>query len=78
MMQPTESKPTLSPRQREILALLAQGQDNKTIARQLGISAKTVKNHLTAVFRRIHVESRTQAALWSWGKLEICSTGGEI
>ncbi len=53
----------LSPRQREILQHLAQGKDNKTIAYALGISPKTVKNHLTAVFRRLNVESRTQAAI---------------
>lgn len=53
----------LSPRQREILEHLAQGKDNKTIARAMGISPKTVKNQLTTVFRRLNVESRTQAAI---------------
>jgi two-component system nitrate/nitrite response regulator NarL len=53
----------LSPRQREILQHLAQGKDNKTIARDMSISPKTVKNHLTAVFRQLNVESRTQAAI---------------
>jgi DNA-binding NarL/FixJ family response regulator len=54
----------LSPRQNEILALVAQGHANKTIAYQLGMSEKTVKNHLTSVFRKLNVESRTQAAIW--------------
>ncbi len=55
----------LARRQNEILTLIAQGLDNKTIARQLGISQKTVKNHLTIVFRKLNVQSRTQAALWA-------------
>jgi two-component system, NarL family, response regulator DegU len=63
-MQMNQTPQLLSPRQHEILLLLAEGKDNKTIARQLGISDKTVKNHLTDVFRKINVESRTQAALW--------------
>jgi DNA-binding NarL/FixJ family response regulator len=55
----------LSPRQAELLSLIAAGMDNKTIARHLGISDKTVKNHLTELFRRINVQSRTQAAIWA-------------
>lgn len=39
--------------------------DNKTIARHLGISDKTVKNQLTTVFRKLNVQSRTQAAIWA-------------
>jgi DNA-binding NarL/FixJ family response regulator len=56
---------TLSPRQHEIVVLIAEGKDNKTIARQMGISIKTVKNQLTTAFRKINVESRTQAAIWA-------------
>jgi two-component system, NarL family, response regulator DegU len=59
-MQPIQ----LSPRQNEILMLVAQGHANKMIAYQLGMSEKTVKNHLTIVFRKLNVESRTQAAVW--------------
>lgn len=55
----------LSTREREILVLLGSGLANKQIARRLGISEKTVKVHLTSVFRRIGVEDRTQAALWA-------------
>lgn len=54
----------LSGRQNEILALVAQGHANKVIARQLALSEKTVKNQLTAVFRKLNVESRPQAAIW--------------
>ena len=55
----------LSPREREVLAMVAQGLPNKLIARRLEISEKTVKAHLTSVFRRIGVTDRTQAALWA-------------
>jgi len=55
---------TLTRREHDVLALLAEGLSNKLIARRLGISEKTVKAHLSAAFRRIGAEDRTQAALW--------------
>lgn len=55
----------LSEREREVLLLVAEGLPNKLIARRLGISEKTVKAHLTSVFRQIGVTDRTQAALWA-------------
>jgi DNA-binding NarL/FixJ family response regulator len=55
----------LSGREREVLALLLEGLPNKLIARRLEISEKTVKSHLTRVFREIGVTDRTQAALWA-------------
>jgi DNA-binding NarL/FixJ family response regulator len=55
----------LSPREREVLRCVAEGKPNKLIARELGISEKTVKTHLTRVFQQIGVTDRTQAALWA-------------
>jgi DNA-binding NarL/FixJ family response regulator len=55
----------LSDREREVLLLVAEGLPNKQIARRLAISEKTVKAHLTSVFRQIGVTDRTQAALWA-------------
>lgn len=55
----------LSPREREVLALVARGLPNKRIAYELSISEKTVKAHLTNVFERIGVSDRYQAALWA-------------
>ena len=55
----------LSRREREVLELVGRGLPNKLIARELGLSEKTVKAHLTNVFRRIGVFDRTQAALWA-------------
>jgi DNA-binding NarL/FixJ family response regulator len=56
---------SLTPRERDVLALVATGLPNKTIARRLGISEKTVKAHLTRVFSVIGVSDRTSAALWA-------------
>lgn len=55
----------LSPREREVLALVARGLPNKRIAFELSISEKTVKAHLTSIFERIGVTDRYQAALWA-------------
>ena len=56
---------SLSKREREVLAMVAEGLPNKLIARELAISEKTVKAHLTKVYREIGVTDRTQAALWA-------------
>ena len=48
-----------------MLRCVAAGMPNKLIARELGISEKTVKAHLTRVFQQIGVTDRTQAALWA-------------
>ncbi len=55
----------LSEREREVLLMVAEGLPNKVIAQRLQISEKTVKAHLTSVFRQIGVTDRTQAALWA-------------
>ena len=60
-----QTDPDLTPREREVLGLVADGLPNKLIARRLEISEKTVKAHLTNIFQRIGVTDRTQAALWA-------------
>jgi DNA-binding NarL/FixJ family response regulator len=57
--------PNLSQRERDVLALVADGCPNKEIARRLWITERTVKGHLTRIFREIGVDDRTQAALWA-------------
>jgi DNA-binding NarL/FixJ family response regulator len=59
------TQPELSARETEVLQLVARGLPNKRIARELQISEKTVKAHLTQVVQRIGVTDRTQAALWA-------------
>jgi len=53
----------LTPREREILCHLAEGQSNKVIARELGISDGTVKLHVKAILRKLSVHSRVEAAV---------------
>jgi len=53
----------LTPREIQVLEYLAMGVHNKEIADNLFISEKTVKNHITSIFRKLQVEDRTQAAL---------------
>jgi two-component system, NarL family, nitrate/nitrite response regulator NarL len=55
------TQPTLTARQLDILLMLDRGRTNGDIALDLGLSEKTVKNHVTALFRALHVESRLQA-----------------
>lgn len=54
---------SLTPRQTDVLALLLQGKPNKLIARELGVSVETVKDHVAAVLKALGVNSRTQAVL---------------
>ena len=53
----------LTPRERDVLALIAQGRSNKRIALELGISEKTVKTHVGHVLAKLDVTDRTQAAV---------------
>lgn len=55
----------LSAREAEILRCLVRGASNKEIARNLGMAEATVKVHLKAILRKIHVKNRTQAAIWA-------------
>lgn len=57
------NKPVLTPRQVEVLKLLANGESNKQIARDMGLSDVTIKVHLSAVFKALGVNNRTQAVL---------------
>ncbi len=54
----------LSPQERLILPLLAEGKTNKEIAVQLRLSDKTVKNYLANIFDKLHVKRRTEAVAW--------------
>lgn len=53
----------LSARQAEVLKLIARGASNKVMCRELGLAERTVKAHVTAIFRALQVTSRTQAAI---------------
>jgi DNA-binding NarL/FixJ family response regulator len=64
----------LSPREMEILQCVTRGLSNKEIAKTLKISHQTVKNHMTAILRKLAVEDRTQAAVFAlregWVRLQ--------
>jgi DNA-binding NarL/FixJ family response regulator len=55
----------LTRREIEVLKLISKGLFNKEIAYQLSISEKTVKNHVSNIFKKIHVSDRTQAAVYA-------------
>ena len=58
---PPQAFPELSAREREVLELLARGEGNAAIARRLGITQKTVRNHVSNVFTKLRVADRAQA-----------------
>jgi DNA-binding NarL/FixJ family response regulator len=67
LVQALDAPPTphpLTPRQRDLLRCLKEGLDNQAIARQTGLSVKTVENHLTRLYREIGVQSRLEAATY--------------
>jgi DNA-binding NarL/FixJ family response regulator len=61
----TPAPELLTAREREVLALLARGLANKAIARELGVSEKTVKTHVSNILGKLGVHDRTQAALYA-------------
>lgn len=75
---PTTSSNTilLSTRQRSLLHYLLQGLDNKTIAENLGLSIKTIENHLTRLYRQIEVQSRLEAVNFAMRNPHILGTPG--
>jgi DNA-binding NarL/FixJ family response regulator len=63
--EPHPAPDQLTPREREVLQALARGLRNEEIARELVISEKTVKTHLTSIFGKLHVEGRSQAIIYA-------------
>jgi DNA-binding NarL/FixJ family response regulator len=60
---PSRVFPELSERETELLALIAQGRTNQEIAEQLGLTLKTVRNHVSNIFSKLQVVDRAQAVL---------------
>lgn len=64
--EPDPEKDKLTRREIEVIALIAEGLNNKEIAERLYISEKTVKNHVSNLFKKINVSDRTQAAIFAF------------
>ncbi len=68
LTHPTEESPTpdpLTPREGEVLGLVAKGMENPEIAKKLVISEATVRTHVSNIMSKLHLASRTQAALYA-------------
>jgi len=61
----TPQADTLTEREREVLACITEGMNNKTISNKLGITVTTVKVHIKNVLRKLHLTSRLEAAVWA-------------
>jgi NarL family two-component system response regulator LiaR len=70
LREPSRERPSahaeLSEREREVLLLIADGSSNADIAERLGVSEKTVKSHVSNILGKLHLEDRTQAAVFAW------------
>jgi two-component system, NarL family, response regulator LiaR len=69
MAQPAPTNPSgtaLTPREIEVLRLVAQGKSNGEIAKDLFLSDKTVKTHVSNILAKLHLADRTQAAIFAW------------
>jgi len=77
MRHGTEPDPfaELTPRERDVLRLLATGEPNKRIAAELAISERTARTHVSRILRKLHLNSRTQAALWAVREGEVTRGG---
>jgi DNA-binding NarL/FixJ family response regulator len=66
-MEPADAestpRPALTPRQRDVLKHLSQGLPTKLIARELGLSEYTIKEHIAAIFQALQVRNRTEAVI---------------
>ena len=71
------ASPTLTTRQQEILRSLSTGMDNQSIARKMGLSVKTIENHLTRLYRQLDVQSRLAAVTLLSQHPELLAVDGE-
>jgi DNA-binding NarL/FixJ family response regulator len=66
-IQPADNRPVdpFTPREVEVLTLIAKGFSNKEIARHLNIALSTAKFHVSSILSKLHLSDRTRAALWA-------------
>ena len=63
--RPRKTEATLTDRERQVLALLAEGASNQGVATALVISERTARTHVSSILQKLGLASRTQAALWA-------------
>lgn len=61
----------LTPREREVIELIASGESNKAIAQALGLSLHTIKRHVANILMKLDVTSRFQAGAWSASRHDL-------
>jgi len=61
----------LTPRELEVLGLLAEGMTNKALAKRLGVGEKTVKTHVSSLLAKLELKDRTQAALYAQARQKV-------
>ncbi|MEM7347914.1 MAG: response regulator [Chloroflexota bacterium] len=74
----TSTKAPLTGRLQEVARLLVEGLDNQSIARQMGLSVKTIENHLTRLYRQLGVQSRLETVNYIMQNPEILATSGQL
>ncbi|CAM5277885.1 hypothetical protein SALBM135S_09655 [Streptomyces alboniger] len=67
----------LTPREREVLSVLPDGQGNRALARRLGIAERTVKAHLTSITRKLGLRNRMEATVLSIQWADVLHPGTE-
>ena len=75
--QQSVSSEQLTERQRELLRLLRDGKDNQSIAQEIGLSIKTVENHLTRLYRQLNVQSRLEAVNYLMQQPSLLGLSGQ-
>ena len=68
----------MTPRERQIVELLSAGASNKEIAKRLSVTERTVKAHLTAIFRKLGMSGRLQLALFALEQNRRVGASGEV
>jgi len=69
--------PNLTRRQREVLRFLQQGLDNQSIAMKMGLSVKTIENHISRLYRELKVQSRLEAVMYAMEHPEVLGSQGK-
>ncbi len=78
MRTPASSAESLTPREREVITLVAEGRTNREIGKRLGVAERTARTHVSNILAKLGLASRTQAAMWAVreGLVDAAETAG--